>query len=112
MTSSELPAAGRSPLDKPKRLIVSRMNAGGRQKLVYSLPDVADDNVNGEHRELWCLAAEEALTPYEILGVRKEKKKRIYFCCLSQRNQGTYAFTFFAFANFVRTGNDRYLLIY
>ena len=33
---------------------------------------------NGKHRELWCWVAEEALTPSEILGVRKEKRKRSF----------------------------------
>ena len=32
-------------------------------------------------------AAEEALAPSKILGVRKKKRKRIYYCCLAQRNQ-------------------------
>ena len=32
-------------------------------------------------------AAEETLAPSKILGVRKKKRKIIYYCCLAQRNQ-------------------------
>ena len=81
-SSCTLPGTGRSPLDKPKRLIVSRLDAGGRQKWMDSLPDdyVIVNTVNSDAGWLRRLQP-----PLNFGGSEKKREgESITYYCLVQ----------------------------